>query len=159
MCAAMARSWARGHPSDAMRARRRLQRYRRRKTAMNDDPYVGTFDETIDKPKGDAGAQARAGDGRKATGICREDFVAYMPQHNYIFVPTREPWPAASVDARLKPTPLLDATGNPIKDDKGKPKFIAASTWLDQNRPVEQITWAPGEPLLIKDRVIAEGGW
>src|SRR5262249_19647721 len=37
--------------------------------------------------------------------------------------------------------------------------FMAASTWLDRNRPVEQITWMPGEPMLIKDRVIAEGGW
>src|SRR5262249_15203871 len=31
--------------------------------------------------------------------------------------------------------------------------------WLDQNRPVEQMTWAPGEPTEIRDRLIAEGGW
>jgi hypothetical protein len=27
--------------------------------------------------------------------------VAYMPQHVYIFTPCREPWPAASINARL----------------------------------------------------------
>jgi hypothetical protein len=30
-----------------------------------------------------------------------DDFVAYMPMHNYVFLPTREPWPAASVNARI----------------------------------------------------------
>lgn len=63
--------------------------------------------------------------------------------HNYIFKPTREPWPAASVNARIPPTP----TGR--LDDNGKPIYISASLWLDQNRPVEQMTWAPGEPILV----------
>jgi hypothetical protein len=31
--------------------------------------------------------------------------------------------------------------------------------WLDQRRPVEQMTWAPGEPMLIANRLISEGGW
>src|SRR5271166_4708549 len=33
-------------------------------------------------------------------GVTVEDFVAYMPAHNYIFTPTREPWPGSSVNAR-----------------------------------------------------------
>jgi hypothetical protein len=33
------------------------------------------------------------------------------------------------------------------------------STWLDRNRPIEQITWAPSQPMLIKNRVVAEGGF
>jgi hypothetical protein len=37
--------------------------------------------------------------------------------------------------------------------------FIPASEWLDQWRPMVQVTWAPGEPLLIRGKVIAEGGW
>jgi len=41
----------------------------------------------------------------------------------------------------------------------GKPKMLPASTWLDQNRPVEQMTWAPGLPMLIRERLIADGGW
>jgi hypothetical protein len=36
---------------------------------------------------------------------------------------------------------------------------IKPSVWLDRNRPVEQMTWAPGEPLTIDGRLIAEGGW
>jgi hypothetical protein len=75
-----------------------------------------------------------------------EDFVAYLPKHNYIFLPTREPWPGTSVIARIKPV-----------EDGGE--LIAASTWLDKHRPVEQMTWCPGLELLIQDRLIAEGGW
>ena len=76
-------------------------------------------------------------------GVCIDDFYAFMPMHSYIYAPTREMWPAASVNARVPP---------PAKN-------VPASKWLDQNRPVEQMTWAPGEPMLIKDRLISEGGW
>jgi hypothetical protein len=36
---------------------------------------------------------------------------------------------------------------------------MKANTWLAKHRPVEQITWAPGLPMLIKGRVISDGGW
>src|SRR5262249_15880119 len=75
------------------------------------------------------------------------DFLAYMPQHNYIFTPSREPWPAASVSVRVPPVPSPD--GKPIKP----------SEWLDANAAVEQMTWAPGEPMLIKNRLVSDGGW
>jgi hypothetical protein len=52
-------------------------------------------------------------------------------------------WPAASINARV-PQPA---------------KNVSASAWLDQHRPVEQMTWAPGQPMLIANRLIAEGGW
>jgi hypothetical protein len=54
-------------------------------------------------------------------GVLLDDFCAYMPQHQYIYIPTRELWPITSVNARI-----------PTVDDKG----LKASTWLDQNRPV-----------------------
>jgi hypothetical protein len=38
-------------------------------------------------------------------------------------------------------------------------KAIAPTKRLDQHKPVEQMTWAPGEPLLIRDRLIADTGW
>jgi hypothetical protein len=79
-------------------------------------------------------------------GVSLTDFYAYMPKHNYIFTPTRETWPASSVNTRIPS--LLTASGDEIK----------ASTWLDQNRPVEQMTWAPGEPMIIPDRLISQGG-
>jgi Family of unknown function (DUF5906) len=75
-----------------------------------------------------------------------DDFVAYMPMHEYIFTPTREMWPASSVNARILPV----KNGN---------KTIPASQWLDQNAPVEQMTWAPGYPTIITDRLILGGGW
>ena len=80
--------------------------------------------------------------------VSLQDFLAYMPKHSYVFTPTRELWPAASVNARIPPVPGGD----------DKPP-LKASTWLDNNAAVEQMTWAPGQPMLIKDRLIAEGGW
>lgn len=78
-----------------------------------------------------------------ASGIGLDDFHAYLPDHAYIFVPTREVWPAAGVDASVKPWP-----------DGIKP-----SMWLDGARPVHQMTWVPGEPMVIAQRVAADGGW
>jgi hypothetical protein len=91
---------------------------------------------------------------RNESGVTLDDFYAYMPTHNYIFAPSREMWPAPSVDARLGSIPLRDTF-----DTKGKPIKMRASLWLDKNRPVEQTTWAPGLPMLIVDRLIANGGW
>ena len=83
--------------------------------------------------------------------VALEDFYALMPMHSYIFTPNGELWPAASINARIPP--VLPA-GAGAKD-----KPVPASTWLDQHRPVEQMTWAPGLPALICDRLISEGGW
>jgi Family of unknown function (DUF5906) len=94
----------------------------------------------------------------EGTGVTIDDFVAYMPQHVYIFTPCREPWPAASINARLEPMPVLGKDGRP-KRRKGKAITVSASTWLDQNRPVECMTWAPDYPLLIKDRLVVDSGW
>jgi hypothetical protein len=92
-------------------------------------------------------------------GVGLDDFHAYMPRHSYIYEPSREMWPAASVNARIPPIPEIGLDGAPALDDKGKPKQVAAATWLDRNKPIEQMTWAPGEPLLIRDRLISDGGW
>jgi phage/plasmid primase-like uncharacterized protein len=92
-------------------------------------------------------------------GVGLDDFYAYMEQHNYLFAPTRAPWPASSVNARVPPQPLLKADGTPVLNDKGEPVVISASAWLDLNRPVEQMTWAPGLPMVIQDRLISDGGW
>jgi len=137
--------------------------------AMADTIYVlgschaGLCDDDIQFIMVGAKAKAeRASDGPTEPaieGISVENFYAYMPMHNYIYVPTREPWPAASVNARLAPMPVLDGKGEQKLDDKGRPKTIAASKWLDQNRPVSQMTWAPGEPLIIANRLISHGGW
>ena len=42
-------------------------------------------------------------------GVRLDDLHAYMPMHAYIYAPTRELWPAASVNARLGTVPVLNA--------------------------------------------------
>ena len=78
-----------------------------------------------------------------SSGVSLDDFRAYLPQHSYIYIPTRELWPLASINARF-----------PSSDKK-----IKASAWLDQNRSVEQMIWAPGQGMLITDKLMADGGW
>ena len=94
----------------------------------------------------------------EGSGVTIDDFVAYMPTHVYIFTPCREPWTQTSVNARLPPVPVLDKNGRP-KRVNGKLVTMLPSRWLDQNKPVEQMTWCPGYPMLIKDRLVVDGGW
>jgi hypothetical protein len=86
------------------------------------------------------------------------DFYAYMPQHQYYFAPTRQMWPGSSVNSRF-PGLVVLSDGNLVCGESGKPIKILASQWLDQNRPIEALTWAPGEPLLVPDRLMVDTGW
>jgi Family of unknown function (DUF5906) len=96
---------------------------------------------------------SKPGVSNAGTGVKLRDFYAYMPMHNYIFAPSRDMWPAASVNSRIAPIV--------IGYDKEKKENITikASTWIDWNQPVEQMTWAPGLPMIIANRLISEGGW
>ena len=62
-------------------------------------------------------------------GVALEDFYAYMPTHEYIFIPTREMWPAVSVNSRLFPIPVLEKDGTPALDAKGNPPRPACQCW------------------------------
>ena len=127
--------------ADAGAPRRRLQRHWScRSSRYEPEPQRFTAKVSTPAPEG--------------SGVKIDDFVAYMPAHNYIFTPCREPWPASAVNARLKRVPVLTKSGQPKRDKSGKPITMAPSTWLDQNRPVEQMTWCPGLPMLIKDRLV-----
>jgi len=86
------------------------------------------------------------------TGVTLEDFRAYLPGHNYLFTPTRELWPGASVNACIADWPTITTR-------TGETKVIAPSKWLDRNRPVEQMTWCPGLPEVIADRLVGDGAW
>jgi hypothetical protein len=55
---------------------------------------------------------------KKKIELSLDNFVAHLPQHNYIFLPTREPWPASSVNSQLPPMALLDANGKPVLHKK-----------------------------------------
>jgi hypothetical protein len=86
-------------------------------------------------------------------GMSIHDFRAFMPMPDkFIYGPTREMWPGSSVDARVRPI-FIGRT------ESGEKVYIPASQWLKRHRPVEQMTWAPGEPLLIEHRLITEGGF
>lgn len=95
------------------------------------------------KPNG----SMRGGPDTRKSGVSLDDFYAYMPMHSYIYTPTCEMWPAASVNSRLLSIRISSE------------KFIPPNKWLDQHRPVEQMTWAPGLPMLIYGKLISDGGW
>jgi Family of unknown function (DUF5906) len=94
-----------------------------------------------------------------AGGASLEDFRAYLPKHSYIFTPTRELWPAGSVNVRLGKIPLFNRDGSPRCDENGDQEMMPASVWLDLNQAVEQMTWAPGFEMVIPDRLMVEAGW
>src|SRR5215831_12087846 len=157
LCGTLGRRRPRGHDPDAARSRNRFQRSgaaMKRETIPSEKLPIS--ETVIDKPRK---ARKLNGPGTDCEGVTLDDFHAYMPQHSYIFVPSRDMWPASSVNARIAPFPMLDRNGKPIVDENGKPKRTSASAWLDRNKPIEQATWAPGLPTLIKNRLISEGGW
>ena len=94
-------------------------------------------------------------------GAALEDFHAFLPLHQFVFMPTRELWPASSVDDILPRIQLFDANGAAVMrgPKKDKPVWLKPSQWLGQYRPLEQMTWMPGEAPIIRDRLVADGGW
>jgi hypothetical protein len=54
---------------------------------------------------------------------------------------------------------MEDENGRPVLDNDGKQVILSASAWLDRHKPVEQMTWTPGHPLVIHDKLVIEGGW
>jgi hypothetical protein len=112
-----------------------------------DDNYNGYFVDLpkAEQPKTDAGPQAEPAD-EIPENVTIDDFYAYLPEHKYIFVPTRSMWPAASVNGHIPP---IDAGSRHLKP----------ADWLDKFKPVEQMTWAPGEPPIIRDRFPSDGGF
>jgi Family of unknown function (DUF5906) len=93
-------------------------------------------------------------------GVTVEDFVSYSPQHFYIFKPVREPWVAAGVNANCAPMPEFKSNGDPKLDKDGNQKFIPANVWIDRNHSVQQMSWLPGAPMEIQNRLIKDGvGW
>jgi hypothetical protein len=126
-------------------------------------PVANGHDASQDTPEARARAsfekQSAAKDTSKEGGVKLEDFYAYLPLHTYIYMPTREPWPAASVNSLIEPMPVIGANGKRVREEGGKPRMISASKWLDIHRGVEQMTWAPGEPEIIEGRLVNDGGW
>jgi hypothetical protein len=81
-------------------------------------------------------------------GASLEDFYAYRLTHSYLYVPTGDLWPGASVNNHLPPVRV-----------PGSEKPVSATAWLDKNRFVQQMAWAPGKTQLIEGQLIKDGGW
>ena len=85
---------------------------------------------------------------RSADGaVSLEDFYALPWSGKFMFLPTRMPWPADSINVIL---PLIPWTGK---------KPLRPADWLAKFRRVEQMTWVPGEPEVIEGRLLFESGW
>ena len=58
--------------------------------------------------------------------VTLEDFIAHLPDHSYIFIPTRATWNAPGVNAAIPPVPVLGKNGKPVMNksgpNKGQPK-------------------------------------
>ncbi len=89
---------------------------------------------------------------QEGVGAEISDFWAYLPEHKYLFTPSRDLWPGVSVDRRLPRVHLgTDEDGNDVD--------MSPSRWLDKHQAVEQMTWSPGRPMIVEDYLISEGGW
>jgi Family of unknown function (DUF5906)/Protein of unknown function (DUF2786)/Primase C terminal 2 (PriCT-2) len=72
------------------------------------------------------------------TGSSPKDFYCHLPTNTFIYRPTHDMWPPSTINGRF-----------------GR----GAANKLQRNRGVEQATWAPGFPPLIRDKLIANGAW
>ena len=84
--------------------------------------------------------------------VKRADLLGFAPSGNFIHRPTREMWPASTVDKRLP------QVGIGSLDKKGKERIVPASTFIMRTNAVEQMTWMPGTPEIMEDMVVHEGG-
>ena len=95
-------------------------------------------------------------------GVTAADFVAYLPDHKYIFIPTGQFWTGEGVDACLPGVPVL-RNGQPVLKtsgpNKGEPLMWPATAYLDRKAAVHHLAWAPGHPQWIRNKLIREGGW
>ena len=80
-----------------------------------------------------------------------DHFRAVPAQHGYWCLPTGTLWSAADIDRAFG----KQRVG---KDDDGREIFVPTSKWLTQHARIDQLTWAPGEPMFMFDTVVVEGG-
>jgi hypothetical protein len=99
-------------------------------------------------PIDEADVGAPSGDKQPTIPLPVSDFIAFSPDHTYVHRETGESWTSTAVNARVMPVEI-----------GGGKKPLAANVWLDRNDAVEQRVWAPGEPQIIENRLVAEGGF
>jgi hypothetical protein len=122
-----------------------------------DESKADTESEKTDR-SAKANSSGDTGAVTKGNGFKRDDFWAYLPDHKYIYAPTNMLWTTEGVNAALPRIPLVDAVGCPVLDGHGKQKTVLATTWLDRAKRIAQMTWVPGQPMILKDQLFNEGG-
>jgi hypothetical protein len=84
--------------------------------------------------------------------LCHADLVGHSPTGKFIYRPTGKLWPSITVDKRLGKVPLAAV------DEDGKQIKMPSSTFIMKTNVVEDMSWMPGEPEIIEDIVVLEGG-
>jgi hypothetical protein len=82
-----------------------------------------------------------------------KDFWMHAPSYQFIFAKTGDLWPGSSVDSRVPGSPTGEV------DSRGKEKLEPAHSVIARTRCVEQLTWYPGEPQVIEDKLLVNGQW
>lgn len=86
------------------------------------------------------------------------DFQAYMPRVSFIYMPNGDFWTSEGVNSTVSSVGLFDSDGKAVVDG-GKSVVLPSTEWLKRYRPVAQVTWAPGEGVIIDGRLMNQGGW
>src|SRR5262249_1615834 len=55
------------------------------------------------------------------SGVTIDDLIAYLPEHKYFFRPTRELWPASTINSAVPPVLLFNPDGTPMMCTKEGP--------------------------------------
>lgn len=76
----------------------------------------------------------------------RGDFYAHIEEGKFMDVRTRRLIPPRPVDDMIGPIMVGDTK-------------MRASTWLNRNRPIRCVAYAPGRPQLIRNKIFDQGGW
>jgi hypothetical protein len=87
-----------------------------------------------------------------------EDFYSYTVGGRCIYRPRRMFCSNEAVDRCLGPQPLV-RNGAVVKNTKGKVATILASMALAEQRNVHAVTWLPGAPEIVVDKLVVDIGW
>ena len=94
-----------------------------------------TDEQRIIREQRDRAKQEKVAHNSRPEGVKAESFVAYLPEHKYVYLPTGALWPPESVNASV-----------------GK----GTTRKLDKDRAVQVMTWVPGMPSIIQDWLVNE---
>lgn len=91
----------------------------------------------------------------KSSYLYLSDFWALSADHTYMYTPTNDIWIAKGVNSRLPKVEKFNPDGSQKLDRQGNPVYGLPTEWIDDNQAVEQVTWWPGMPTIIRDKLVA----